>query len=96
MGADIGSMIDSIINNYNIVNPAASLPKLLELYKVINALPKQNITTYKKQQLQNIILACAGIWLEPVATQDMAAIGENLTIVNNSIVRTLANVVLKI
>ncbi|MBK6730475.1 MAG: PIG-L family deacetylase [Bacteroidetes bacterium] len=95
MGADIGSMIDSIINNYNIVNPAASLPKLLELYKVINALPKQNITTYKKQQLQNIILACAGIWLEPVATQDMAAIGENLTIVNNSIVRMPANVVLK-
>ncbi|MBK8681759.1 MAG: PIG-L family deacetylase [Bacteroidetes bacterium] len=95
MGADIGSMIDSIINNYNIVNPAASLPKLLQLYKVINALPKQNITTYKKQQLQNIILACAGIWLEPVATQDMAAIGENLTIVNNSIVRMPANVVLK-
>ncbi|HET8963972.1 MAG TPA: hypothetical protein VFM99_08755, partial [Chitinophagales bacterium] len=95
MGSDIGSMIDSIINNFNIVNPAASLPKLLDLYKVINALPKQNITTYKTQQLQNIILACAGIWLEPVATQDMAATGEVLTVVNNSIVRMPANIILK-
>lgn len=95
MGSDIGAMIDSIIAGYDMRNPAASLPQLLDLYKVLHSMPQQNLIVYKTHQLKQIILACAGIWLEPAATQPVVTQGENLTVVNNSIARMPADVILK-
>lgn len=87
MGSEVQMMIQQIMDAYDIRNPAASIPQLIALYRIMENLPQQNATQYKLQQLENIILACGGIWLEPVAIQDMISAGDAITIINNMIVR---------
>lgn len=68
-------------------NPAASLPLLLQAYKQIGQLPKDNYwVSVKKLELEEIIAACAGLWYEANATTFASAPGDSIK-VNASVVK---------
>jgi LmbE family N-acetylglucosaminyl deacetylase len=79
-------------------NPAASLPLLLQAYKQIEQLPKDNYWVHvKKQELEEVIAACAGLWYEANATTFASTPGDSIK-VNATVVKrsdfpvTLTNV----
>lgn len=86
-GSQISLMLSEIIAEFDVQNPALSIPQLLALRAELYSFPDDAEILYKKKQLENILLACAGVWLEPVATADKIATGEKVQIVNNAIVR---------
>ncbi len=86
-GADIQNTINNIISNYDILHPEKSVDALLKVYGQLKLIPEDQLIQYKKQQVQKIIVACLGLWLEPVAEKDMVANGDNLNIVSTSLKR---------
>lgn len=86
-GADIQNTINNIISNYDILHPEKSVDALLKVYGQLKLIPEDQLIQYKKQQIQKIIVACLGLWLEPVAEKDMVANGDNLNIVSTSLKR---------
>ncbi|MFN3939507.1 MAG: PIG-L family deacetylase, partial [Chitinophagales bacterium] len=86
-GSQLSFMLHAIIEEFDVRNPALSIPKLLALRTELFNFPEDAEIRYKKEQLDNIILACAGAWFQPVAVTDMITAGEKLQIVNNAIVR---------
>lgn len=56
--AKVQQLLNQINKEYQVANPAASLPMLLTLRKTTKSLP------FKHELLDELILACAGIWME--------------------------------
>ncbi|SFD53199.1 GlcNAc-PI de-N-acetylase [Chitinophaga sp. CF118] len=77
-GEPIGSMIDKAVAAYNIDNPAASVPALLAIRKAITALPEGYWRTQKLQETEQLILACAALWVEAYSTTQVLVPGQPL------------------
>ncbi|PIE48760.1 MAG: LmbE family protein [Flavobacteriales bacterium] len=71
-GAAIGNLLDEIIANYNFKNPAASLPQLLQVYKLIEALEDGYWKKIKLAEIKDIIVHTSGLFLEAVADDNYA------------------------
>lgn len=56
--AKVQQLLDEVNQHYQVANPAASVPALLALRKAAKTLP------FKHELLDELILACAGIWIE--------------------------------
>ncbi len=78
--APIEISIDKILTSYNINNPAASVPALVKLYQQINRLPSSNWKSYKLNQVQEIIKACAGIFIEATTQQQQVVVGDAIPV----------------
>lgn len=63
-GEAIGKILNEIEANFNFKDPSVHLPKLMEAYNLINKLEDKHWRTIKKQELESIILASAGLFLE--------------------------------
>jgi len=72
--------INDIIKHYEIENPAKSVPALVNLYKLITALPNSLWRNYKLSELQSIIKDAAGIYMEASSQQQEVFPGTNLQV----------------
>jgi LmbE family N-acetylglucosaminyl deacetylase len=63
-GKAIGEMVDKVQADYNMENPAASVPALLAIRKAIQALPDGYWRTQKLKETEQLILACTSLWIE--------------------------------
>lgn len=86
-GSEIKLFLEKIIAEYNILKPANSVDDLLKVYDLLEKMPQDKLIEFKKQQLQNILVACLGLWLEPVAEKDMVANEDTLKVFNNMLLR---------
>ncbi len=82
----VNTAIDSIIRAFNPLEPAASVPALVKLYNRL----EQNVRDYywknkKKAEVQLLINACLGFYVEAVASQQLAVTGDSIQISFNSI-----------
>jgi len=68
-GEAIGKILMEVQQNFNFKNPEVHLPKLVEAYKLISKLEDEHWRTLKKKELENIIIASCGLYLEGVASQ---------------------------
>ncbi len=80
-GAAVQKLLAEITRNYDVADPSKSIPKLLELKVMVNDLP------FKHQALDDLILSCAGIWLESAALNQTYALGEEVDVRVQAIVR---------
>lgn len=71
-GEKIGKIITEIQESFNFKNPAVHIPKLIEAAQLIENLEDQHWKTIKRQEIDQIILASSGLYLEAVATQQYA------------------------
>ena len=68
--------INDIVKQYEIEQPAKSVPALVNLYKLITALPNSVWRNYKLTELQSIIKDAAGIYMEATINQQQVIPGE--------------------
>ncbi|MBE0422536.1 MAG: PIG-L family deacetylase [Lutibacter sp.] len=66
-GKEIGKILQKVEADYNFRNPAASIPSLIEAYKLIQQLKDDHWKLLKSNEIKDIIAACAGLYLEVVA-----------------------------
>lgn len=77
-GKPIGEMVDKALAAYNIENPAASVPALLAIRKAIIALPEGYWRNQKLVETEQLILACAGLWMEAYSATQVVVPGQPL------------------
>lgn len=87
-GEAIGNILQQVEANYDFKNPAASIPKLVEAYQLIQKLEDTHWRTYKTEEIKNIIYNCAGLYLEAASVVSQATPGEtvklNIETINRS------------
>ena len=79
-GAEIAKILQQVEENYSFTNPAASLPQLLEAYKLIKKLPNGHWRELKTKEIKDIMYASTGLFLEAVASQPSATPKDSVTI----------------
>lgn len=67
-------LLKEINDEYDVSDPSKSIPKLLALKGLTKDIP------FKHDQLDNLILACGGIWLECAAVNPSYALGEMVNV----------------
>ncbi|PZX94500.1 LmbE family protein [Flavobacterium aquariorum] len=87
-GKPIGELITVIANQYDFKNPSASIPNLVKVYTMIQALDENHWKTVKSEEIKKIISACSGLYLEAVSNSQEATPGSivklNLEAINRS------------
>lgn len=78
-GQNIGKILYQVEKEYNFKNPAASVPQLIEAYKLL-----KNRTDHwgkiKTQEIKEIIAQCSGLFLEAVTHNQNASPEEEITL----------------
>jgi LmbE family N-acetylglucosaminyl deacetylase len=77
-GNKIEGVIDLIISRYNFEKPENSIPSLVQLYKGIQAILPSNWRDKKLQEVQAIIEACCGLFVEATTSQEYVVQGDSL------------------
>lgn len=77
---EIQTKVSSIIHQYNLENPAASIPSLVELYDKVAKLSNSVWRTYTLDKIQKIVLSSAGIFWEATTQQQQVVPGQKLPI----------------
>lgn len=87
-GKVIGQLVDKALTDYSIDDPAASVPALLAIRKAITALPDGYWKTQKLKETEQLVLACAGLWVEAYSATPVVVPGQPLQtsvqLINNS------------
>lgn len=68
-GEKIGSLLSKIDQSFRSDNPAASIPDLLTVLQMIEALPDGHWKRVKQKESKEVIKGCMGLYLEAVADQ---------------------------
>ncbi len=71
-GQAVGDILEAVEANFNFTNPAASVPELLKAKQVLEKLPDGHWKGIKLAALDQIILDCAGVFIEAVANKQAA------------------------
>ncbi|WP_066838964.1 PIG-L family deacetylase [Rufibacter ruber] len=79
-GESVGKIISEAIRNYNPANPSASVPTLLKATSALAKLPNSYWKQVKQEELDQVIKACLGLYLEATARDYSATPGEAVNI----------------
>ena len=82
---EVISLLAKIQQQYQLNQPAASLPDLLKLKKL--AMKEQG---FNQPLLDEMIAACAGLWAEAVVPEASYAVGDSIAVTVNAIYRASA------
>lgn len=74
----VDGIIDMVIKQFNFEKPEASVPMLVQLYNSMQALPASQWRNKKMQELQSIIEACSGLFIEATTQQEYVVQGDSL------------------
>ena len=77
-GAAIGKLAGAVIAQFNPQDPAAGVPVLLQIKKLLAALPDDPVLDEKRQQLDRIIQECLGLTVETTIANAEVVPGEPL------------------
>ena len=86
-GAEIGPLADDLIAKFNPANPAASVPALLTLRSKLAALPADPLVLEKRAQLDRVLQAGIGLFVETVIPSAQVVPGEALKLRHTVIAR---------
>ncbi|MGN6296033.1 MAG: PIG-L family deacetylase [Ginsengibacter sp.] len=74
----IGDLIQKLMNEYSFQEPQKSLPRLLDIYKSIAAMPQGYWRDQKLEQVKQIMKECIGLYMEATTNTMFAVQGEPL------------------
>ena len=94
-GAEVQTLLEEVIDNFSFRNPSASLPKLAEIRNKIEALDDEFWKTQKLPHLDQIIAACAGLFMETNADINTATAGASIELSTEIIKRLKGDIKLK-
>ncbi|RYE31343.1 MAG: PIG-L family deacetylase [Sphingobacteriaceae bacterium] len=84
-GDEINIRINDLEKSFNAENPTKSLPLLMDIYASTQKLTDTYWKTQKLKELNLLIPACAGLWLESYAANPIYALGDSIRIRNQVI-----------
>ena len=87
---EIQKLLSEVNREYQVSDPEKSIDKLLKLKQLIKG------KAFKEELLDNLILACAGIWLEGAAVSPSYALGQPINVRLQAISRVKAGYPLKV
>ena len=76
----IGEDIKTIHKNFDIDHPDKSVTALVDLMVKVKQLPDVYWRVQKDHELDNLIIACAGLWLEAYAAEPVYALGDSIPV----------------
>ena len=79
-GEKVQASVDRLIKDFSLADPAKSVPALVSLYKEISQLKDGYWKTQKLKEVQRLIEACSGLWLEASTRGGYAVQGDALPI----------------
>lgn len=79
-GAAIGKLLNEVYSQYQSANPAASVAKLLEARKLVEALPKDYWREVKLAEIDAVVKAALGLYLEAVAPDEYLTAGQQFSL----------------
>jgi LmbE family N-acetylglucosaminyl deacetylase len=77
-GEKVKPLVEKAIQDFNMENPAASIPQLLMIRKEIAALPEGVWRTRKLEEAESLIQDCLGLYIEITGSHYQASPGEKL------------------
>lgn len=77
-GKAIGDILYGVEKNFDFKNPSASIPQLVKAYDLIQKLEDKHWKQIKSDEIEKIIAACSGLYLEAVS--EVAEITPNSTL----------------
>ncbi|RZK89762.1 MAG: PIG-L family deacetylase, partial [Pedobacter sp.] len=80
---EVLDLLNQIQQQYKVSQPSASLPELLKLKKLT---AKEH--DFNHQLLDELIIACAGLWAEAIVPEVNYAVGDTIPVTINAIYRT--------
>jgi len=87
-GAAVGKLLGDALKSFDATRPGKSIPALLAALAEMNKLAADEWVQIKKAELLRVIQACAGLWMEAIASDYSAAPGDTVqvktTLVNRS------------
>jgi LmbE family N-acetylglucosaminyl deacetylase len=87
-GEKVQPLVERAIKEFNVENPAASVPLLFQIRKEINALEQSVWKTRKLREVEQLIQDCLGLYLEASASYYQGSPGEktraSLEVINRS------------
>ncbi|MEO6830917.1 MAG: PIG-L family deacetylase [Chitinophagaceae bacterium] len=91
--------INQAVSDFKAAQPAHSLPELLNIYKDLNTLKAtepglRNYQDLKLNEVKNILVAAAGMWLEADASKYFGVPGQSVEIKAEAIAQTTKDAVL--
>ncbi|MBM3440428.1 MAG: PIG-L family deacetylase, partial [Bacteroidetes bacterium] len=84
----INKMIDVLLQKYKMTDPSSSVPQLIALYKAIEKVNDGDWKRKKMEELQQLIEAASGLWLEATTAQSFVVNQDSLQINFSTIART--------
>ncbi len=79
-GAAVGKILYEIENNFDFAQPSRHLPKLIEGYRAILKIKDEHWKEIKKKELEEIIQAVSGLYLEATSAESNTYPGSNIVI----------------
>ena len=87
-GQSIGDALGKIEREFNHSDPSASIPALMNAYKLMKSYPRHYWIDIKEKELKKIIAQCAGLYVEAVASDDSAVPGQRIEVAVEAINRS--------
>lgn len=85
----VQAMVTQLIAGFKADRPAASVPALVQLYGALNKLDTtNNYVRAKRQEVQNLLQQCLGLWFETNPVDYAATPGETIKLTTNITGRT--------
>lgn len=94
-GDKVQPLITKVIQEYNIDNPSASVPALIEIRKALLLLEQSVWVKRKLFEVEQLLKDCTGLYLEATTTHYMASPGELVQLSFEVINRSPASLVLE-
>lgn len=88
-GSEIGVILSEVESSFDFQNPTNSIPRLLDAYDLIQNLPDDgHWKAIKLNEIKNIIVACAGLYLEAVSNEQYVSPKGNVKVTVEAINRS--------
>lgn len=87
-GGAIGTILKAVEKNFNFADPSASVPQLMKAYQLIKNLRDPHWKTIKTSEIEYLIIACSGLYLEAVADQQSVSPKGNVMVTVEAINRS--------
>jgi hypothetical protein len=87
-GETVGKIIGEARDSFDAVDPARSIPILLRAYAALNKLSGDPWIEIKRKEIRDVILGCAGVWVEVAASEYSASPGRPVSVTASVINRS--------
>ncbi|GAB1307339.1 PIG-L family deacetylase [Urechidicola sp. KH5] len=91
-GKPIGDILAKVQAEFDFINPSKSVPELIKAYKLIQNLEDKHWKLQKSKEIESIIVACSGLFLEAVADTSFTTVGGEVNLQVEVINRSNLNI----